>query len=107
MFVFLMIRLPPRSTLFPYTTLFRSDPKGLGTNLHNGLWAGMMSGSAGGAAGWGWGSYVAPRDLWHALRGPANFRSEEHTPELLSRPSLVSPLLLAKKKKITYLNSSN
>src|SRR2546422_3427768 len=80
-----MIRRPPRSTLFPYTTLFRSDAVQL-----NDLWA---SGSA-------------PWRLWdHDDAGtgaPAALgdgrRSEEHTSELQSRLHLVCRLLLEKKK---------
>src|SRR2546422_5881998 len=69
-----MIRRPPRSTLFPYTTLFRSRAPG-------------RLGSAGARRGAG---PPAPR-----LRG----RSEEHTSELQSRLHLVCRLLLEKKKK--------
>src|SRR2546426_4286083 len=83
-----MIRRPPRSTLFPYTTLFRS-----GGPVPHVLLAG--AGSAAPAAGPG-GGYV---------RGvPGNFRgrSEEHTSELQSPCNLVCRLLL-EKKKITRL----
>src|SRR3989442_9784119 len=76
-FFFLMIRRPPRSTLFPYTTLFRSE---VGDSL------GIQS-----------------REL---IRRPQRGgglaelpRSEEHTSELQSRPHLVCRLLLEKKKK--------
>src|SRR5215469_17598542 len=69
-FFFLMIRRPPRSTLFPYTTLFRSRPAGrAGTRC---------------------------REPGPALTWP---RSEEHTSELQSRRDLVCRLLLEKKKK--------
>src|SRR5436305_9314964 len=67
-----MIRRPPRSTLFPYTTLFRS------TRLA------PYPVSFGGNAGTG---------------KPPMMRSEEHTSELQSRPHLVCRLLLEKKKK--------
>src|SRR3712207_9256546 len=90
-FFFLMIRRPPRSTLFPYTTLFRSVPR----------------------------DRVLERDLDRARRaieegrvddglaiaqaildGTSDaFRSEEHTSELQSRQYLVCRLLLEKKKK--------
>src|SRR5256885_15979657 len=78
-FFFLMIRRPPRSTLFPYTTLFRSRchrPGGSG---------------AGGVEG---------GPAWPAFsRGdPACARSEEHTSELQSPCNLVCRLLLEKKK---------
>src|SRR2546430_6818109 len=69
-----MIRRPPRSTLFPYTTLFRS------------LRA-MSSGAR---------SAVDPRRRDHLLRRE---RSEEHTSELQSQSNLVCRLLLEKKKK--------
>src|SRR5215813_14433743 len=69
-FFFLMIRRPPRSTLFPYTTLFRSSPAGCGDEV------------------------VLLGQVLHHER-----RSEEHTSELQSRPHLVCRLLLEKKKK--------
>src|SRR5690606_41983546 len=77
-FFFLMIRRPPRSTLFPYTTLFRSgvDFEGLGL-AHVGL-------------------HVA---VGHGAEGGDVVRSEEHTSELQSRENLVCRLLLEKKKK--------
>src|SRR5690554_7137735 len=79
-FFFLMIRRPPRSTLFPYTTLFRSEPPtGPGEPTLN-LGA-QVSVEIDGFLTW------APR------------RSEEHTSELQSRPHLVCRLLLEKKKK--------
>src|SRR5476649_2971627 len=71
-FFFLMIRRPPRSTLFPYTTLFRS------TSARN--WSGVPCSS---------------------MRSPAT-RSEEHTSELQSHSDLVCRLLLEKKKKIKH-----
>src|SRR5579859_6143992 len=71
-FFFLMIRRPPRSTLFPYTTLFRSSlPR---------------------ARRWPW--RRGPRS-----RASRRFRSEEHTSELQSQSNLVCRLLLEKKKK--------
>src|SRR2546427_4750909 len=74
-----MIRRPPRSTLFPYTTLFRSTP-GKST-----------SGGAPGA--------VQPRTIDQAEQRLE--RSEEHTSELQSQSNLVCRLLLEKKKKLT------
>src|SRR5256885_3380383 len=68
-----MIRRPPRSTLFPYTTLFRS---------------GAQFGRSG-----------DPRALPGALDAPGRLRSEEHTSELQSPCNLVCRLLLEKKKK--------
>src|SRR5690554_7633086 len=79
LFFFLMFRRPPRSTLFPYTTLFRS-PAGRASS-------GAMFRTAG--AGWHSGTGTPPQEL---------SRSEEHTSELQSRPHLVCRLLLEKKK---------
>src|SRR3712207_7774509 len=86
-----MIRRPPRSTLFPYTTLFRS--RGY-------LGRAFPSRASSSQA-------TAPSDLLRALGGdPESFgddhdRSEEHTSELQSRQYLVCRLLLEKKKIIT------
>src|SRR6267154_5522945 len=71
LFFFLMIRRPPRSTLFPYTTLFRSIVAGSGATLRN-------------------------RDC---ERRAGDDRSEEHTSELQSPVHLVCRLLLEKKKQ--------
>src|SRR2546422_3741419 len=86
-----MIRRPPRSTLFPYTTLFRSLPDTLrGEERRN------------------HGVLIGTRQRWSLLhveggqhfRGKAfELRSEEHTSELQSRLHLVCRLLLEKKKK--------
>src|SRR3712207_9397480 len=83
-FFFLMIRRPPRSTLFPYTTLFRSrlDRR---LRLQHGSDDRRRPRAAPAASG---------QD--HGQRGP---RSEEHTSELQSRQYLVCRLLLEKKKK--------
>src|SRR5258707_6345166 len=93
-----MIRRPPRSTLFPYTTLFRSPPR-------PGVCAG---GAAAGAAAPLLRRHlrVPGRELVEArLRG--RLRSEEHTSELQSRQYLVCRLLLEKKKSyICKLDSS-
>src|SRR5260221_13773750 len=75
-FFFLMIRRPPRSTLFPYTTLFRSK-------VHSRRW---------------------PRPIHFVRqlhRSGRNERSEEHTSELQSHSDLVCRLLLEKKKNNT------
>src|SRR2546430_4370243 len=85
-----MIRRPPRSTLFPYTTLFRSGPELLHEGLHN-----LLVGFAPGAA--------LIDFLQHSLRrgartGKRSARSEEHTSELQSQSNLVCRLLLEKKK---------
>src|SRR2546422_8263024 len=77
-FFFLMIRRPPRSTLFPYTTLFRSL-------LRHSLE--MMQQFI---------TNLSPPDL--SVPATSNGRSEEHTSELQSRLHLVCRLLLEKKK---------
>src|SRR3712207_8666319 len=96
-----MIRRPPRSTLFPYTTLFRSpNAKALGSaSFECNVFVHMKGGDP------------APIDvgLHHkgvkhlvlARRSSKNHRSEEHTSELQSRQYLVCRLLLEKKKNIT------
>src|SRR2546425_1594254 len=99
-----MIRRPPRSTLFPYTTLFRSSRVRIGREIAKG-------GRAGGVpAG-------RPEELFKIRNLPCSFsstprfmvqrgveenRSEEHTSELQSLAYLVCRLLLEKKKKILY-----
>src|SRR6266536_5735861 len=83
-FFFLMIRRPPRSTLFPYTTLFRSgSPPSADASR-------AVSNSSPIAL-------APPSSRRHA--GPSRSRSEEHTSELQSRVDLVCRLLLEKKKK--------
>src|SRR2546430_8363022 len=85
LFFFLMIRRPPRSTLFPYTTLFRSSARCCGTS---------------GSASW---CDRSPTPPWHLARPcratSADSRSEEHTSELQSQSNLVCRLLLEKKKR--------
>src|SRR2546427_7120711 len=88
-FFFLMIRRPPRSTLFPYTTLFRSRWS-LGDSVRPG-WP-RHSGSLGGGVR----HAAIPSNQSTDARG---FRSEEHTSELQSQSNLVCRLLLEKKKK--------
>src|SRR5205807_9791119 len=81
-FFFLMIRRPPRSTLFPYTTLFRSRGSGGAATLRV--------------------RRRQPFRAWDAVRGTVPIRagrSEEHTSELQSPCNLVCRLLLEKKKK--------
>src|SRR5690349_23937005 len=91
-----MIRRPPRSTLFPYTTLFRSvwsdafmsilrgiDDKARGVLTRGGSWLGT----------------ICPAFATEAQTEDVEARSEEHTSELQSRRDLVCRLLLEKKKK--------
>src|SRR2546421_9317570 len=81
-----MIRRPPRSTLFPYTTLFRS--------LHP-----RRQASPSPSPGWRSSPPAAPRVRLNSSAPPVERRSEEHTSELQSRSDLVCRLLLEKKKK--------
>src|SRR5438445_114397 len=90
LFFFLMIQRPPRSTLFPYTTLFRSDLPFQELHVRD---TGL--------------ALILARQVEHfighveavGLPGRSNARSEEHTSELQSRQYLVCRLLLEKKKK--------
>src|SRR5688572_32173450 len=77
-----MIQRPPRSTLFPYTTLFRSLSAGLTEVEIEALWAQVEL------------DQMLAAKPFNALR-----RSEEHTSELQSQSNLVCRLLLEKKKK--------
>src|SRR3989441_7381535 len=82
-----MIRRPPRSTLFPYTTLFRSRRRARGGRRH------------GGAAPRAAVRAVPPPDRLRCRVDRAARRSEEHTSELQSLAYLVCRLLLEKKKE--------
>src|SRR5205085_10253368 len=104
---FTLIQRPPRSTLFPYTTLFRSRLPRLKTDLHQdectrgaggptklGPYVGMAAASVASA------SVVHARELpttMCSIPNPAATRSEEHTSELQSQSNLVCRLLLEKK----------
>src|SRR3712207_7948572 len=92
MFFFLMIRRPPRSTLFPYTTLFRSRLLGLGRLVEAKAERKIVGGI-------GHGFTLESRVRIVEIQLPAARRSEEHTSELQSRQYLVCRLLLEKKKK--------
>src|SRR3712207_7524526 len=95
-----MIRRPPRSTLFPYTTLFRSVTVLTACEADVEDFCRFIDGVVGGAGE-------------HLLAGPKGgadaltlaHRSEEHTSELQSRQYLVCRLLLEKKKKRITLNT--
>src|SRR2546422_7759477 len=82
-----MIRRPPRSTLFPYTTLFRSPRTCIGPRSVS-WWPGERS-------------RKASTSSW-----PCSSRSEEHTSELQSRLHLVCRLLLEKKKQVQNTKST-
>src|SRR2546425_3605550 len=87
-----MIRRPPRSTLFPYTTLFRSRQETLALS---------------GAAHRGAGSDARHPELAQAAQGDGGRRSEEHTSELQSLAYLVCRLLLEKKNTLAVARTSN
>src|SRR3712207_8723986 len=93
-FLFLMIRRPPRSTLFPYTTLFRSSRGNLADMHHS--WDAIVSHAARN-------TQLRPGDvLGSGTVGTGcilELRSEEHTSELQSRQYLVCRLLLEKKDR--------
>src|SRR6202044_6347 len=82
-FFFLMIRRPPRSTLFPYTTLFRSDLADADALVQHQL-----------------------ADVHFDVLGNVRRRSEEHTSELQSRPHLACRLLLEKKTDVMVASPS-
>src|SRR5258707_11030052 len=81
-----MIRRPPRSTLFPYTTLFRSNNHGSDNDDKDGDHTHCLMESH-------------PYATFFKSPSPCRGRSEEHTSELQSRQYLVCRLLLEKKKK--------
>src|SRR3712207_8166271 len=95
-----MIRRPPRSTLFPYTTLFRSDRARLVQVLQNLIRNAIRYTPEGGIILVG--AHEAGDRVAVTIRDTGT-RSEEHTSELQSRQYLVCRLLLEKKKKITHL----
>src|SRR5438034_3592605 len=86
-----MIRRPPRSTLFPYTTLFRSPTLTVPDLAHNSLGMALYN-------------LKRYREAETALRYA--IRSEEHTSELQSHSDLVCRLLLEKKKKKQNKNTT-
>src|SRR3712207_8004306 len=86
-----MIRRPPRSTLFPYTTLFRSYGR-IDVKTYDGSYGGSMN------------LVTATLKSDNSVYQQLALRSEEHTSELQSRQYLVCRLLL-EKKKITPLSS--
>src|SRR2546425_8819492 len=90
-----MIRRPPRSTLFPYTTLFRSDPEHAGAHYNLSFTLSNLGDFDG-----------ALRATKRALELDPYYRSEEHTSELQSLAYLVCRLLLEKKKKKKEYNST-
>src|SRR5689334_23607475 len=102
-----MIRRPPRSTLFPYTTLFRSTDveRSRSTSRKTG-WERLITRSS---ICWSWatssGSRAFPSRPKQGKSASTWNRSEEHTSELQSQFHLVCRLLLEKKKKKIYEKS--
>src|SRR3712207_8510945 len=96
-----MIRRPPRSTLFPYTTLFRS----MGEPLHNYAETMKFIGIVHDSHGLGIGARRITVSTSGVVPKIDALRSEEHTSELQSRQYLVCRLLLEKKKNIKILVS--
>src|SRR3712207_8799563 len=92
-----MIRRPPRSTLFPYTTLFRSQLR------CRGIWTWPR------LVRFGWRRFGSFRWVHHLQVSDADHpaRSEEHTSELQSRQYLVCRLLLEKKKRMPSFSLKN
>src|SRR2546430_8698900 len=86
-----MIRRPPRSTLFPYTTLFRSTPLPAISPTPPLVVVAVP---------------LSPCVRRHSPVGRAGRRSEEHTSELQSQSNLVCRLLLEKKKEETYITNA-
>src|SRR3712207_7232434 len=94
-----MIRRPPRSTLFPYTTLFRSPGPSNDVSRQFRVSAGYRLETQA-ATNPCICFFVSPAAAWRFFSEYRNTRSEEHTSELQSRQYLVCRLLLEKKKKI-------
>src|SRR5437773_12321723 len=91
LFFLLVMRRPPRSPLFPYTTLFRSEVTGVARECVDTLYAKSLATNLA----------QVGRERLRVQR-----RSEEHTSELQSHHDLVCRLLLEKKKKIKQNNNS-
>src|SRR3712207_8939364 len=91
-----MIRRPPRSTLFPYTTLFRSACGQVHARRRD-------SGASIYSRRWTKGPFRAAQPKQTRVNPSCNARSEEHTSELQSRQYLVCRLLLEKKKTTSIL----
>src|SRR2546429_5055836 len=102
-----MIRRPPRSTLFPYTTLFRSYGAASGSGAAVGV---LLGGVLTSYLSWSWIFFInVPVGVAAIALTPwlLRERSEEHTSELQSRLHLVCRLLLEKKKTHFVILSDN
>src|SRR3712207_8792600 len=99
-----MIRRPPRSTLFPYTTLFRSTFRhGRRRHPSRSRYSGLSARGSSPNLRAGSTRRVALQASEPDQHSPATSRSEEHTSELQSRQYLVCRLLLEKKKKKVFI----
>src|SRR5690606_39995801 len=103
--IYVLIRRPSRSSLFPYTTLFRSSVTGGRITLSNRSLRMKVDPQR------SWPEYEQLNDLLQSGKSAtmlpsiaASSRSEEHTSELQSRENLVCRLLLEKKKNIRHIN---
>src|SRR5690554_7556126 len=94
-----MIQPPPRSTLFPYTTLFRSNREAQHENV-------VRAAKSAGVKHIVYTSFMRNQERDNSAIAFLQDRSEEHTSELQSRPHLVCRLLLEKKKTIDRTSSS-
>src|SRR5690349_23305791 len=90
-----MIRRQPRSTLFPYTTLFRSQAAMQRRSVKGGVPSGKINAKV---------PLTTTKAILQGLRKKIETRSEEHTSELQSRRDLVCRLLLEKKKNYIVKN---
>src|SRR5436309_8015457 len=97
-----MIPHPPTSTLFPYTTLFRSHPDAIRSGFREGVRKRDFSGGANALRVVAVRLHCGRLLFLRRLMGLPGQRSEEHTSELQSRENLVCRLLLEKKKKQQY-----
>src|SRR5690348_18179367 len=102
-----MLPPPPSSTLFPYTTLFRSSPDALWRRVRSGSWTRVLPGVLRSAAAPVTFSQTAMAAVLWAGRDAVASRSEEHTSELQSPVHLVCRLLLEKKKNNIHIRRRN
>src|SRR3712207_8967508 len=98
-----MIRRPPRSTLFPYTTLFRSVVGAVRLGSGRRVGVALLEPDGSPVASFGNGGMATYE---HPEFGGSPGRSEEHTSELQSRQYLVCRLLLEKKKQLVFTSTA-
>src|SRR5438876_5814593 len=106
LFFFLLIRRPPRSTLFPYTTLFRSLKMGRHAESIEMYRKALAADPHFNSSHVGIAANLMYQEKHDAARAEELKRSEEHTSELQSPVHLVCRLLLEKKKKIKHSKRS-